>query len=240
MDKENQVLATMNPFGYVINENDVDRILNPNTSIDKVEREHVSHFFKVPAEKLSKELLMSYAKANKVMTNVSIGSYHEYIRTKLIDTIAGAKRCFCYGEYLATIELCALHGEMLANFLCIVHEDELKESTVIDNLKGKSKGSVAQCLADDNFYDALNQKHRIEWLAAGQIINLQNKQDLIDIHELRKKYFHHWDQSHDNIESDALIALEIISRVASRYVELLNQNDNIEKTRKYINSHFDN
>ncbi len=233
MSKDKQVLVTLNPFGYGIKYKDIDRILNPTAEVDKIESAHVAHFFSLPIDKLTKELLTRYVTACEVMSNVSVGSYHGDIRVKLINTIAGAKRCFCYGEYLACIELCALHGEMLANFLCIVNKEHLSKVIVIDTLSEKIKNSVQCHLSKDDFYDAMNQRHRILWLAGGEILSKNDSDDLLEIHEIRKKYFHHWDQGHGDVDKDALNSLVMISKVASKHLEVLNNQVNIDKIRAY-------
>jgi hypothetical protein len=53
------------------------------------------------------------------MARISFGANQDEIYQRLIGSIVAAKRCFAHAEYLACIELCALHGEMLANYLCI-------------------------------------------------------------------------------------------------------------------------
>jgi hypothetical protein len=121
-----------------------------------VVRENIASFFNISTDQLTKALLVRYTKACEEMTNISVGSYAQDIHTKLINTLSSAKRCFSYGEVVACIEVCALHGEMLTNFLCIVHEEQLKTISTIEKLTGKAKSSVQECLREDNFYDAFS------------------------------------------------------------------------------------
>lgn len=236
MSKDGQVLARLNPFGHGrgIEEKDIDRILNPETEIDEIDARAVVHFFNLPIDKLTKELLTRYVIACNLMTNVSVASYHKDISPKLIHTIASAKRCFCYGEYLACIELCALNGEMLANFLCIVHKEFLSDATVIDKLPSNAKKSVEKHLPKDGFYDAMNQKHRISWLAGGGVLSKEDCNDLLKIHEIRTKYFHRWEQDHGDIDNDAISSLTLISGVASKHLEMFDNQGNVKKVRAYI------
>lgn len=234
MSEDKQVLVTLNPFGYGIKDRDIDRILNPTTEVDKTESAHVAHFFSLPIDKLTRELLTRYVIACEAMNNVSVGSYHDEIRVKLINMIANAKRCFCYGEYLACIELCALHGEMLANFLCIVNKEFISNTAVTDKLSDWLKNSVQSHLSKDDFYDAMNQKHRILWLMGGDVLSKNDGDDLLEIHEIRKKYFHHWEHNHGDVNNDALNSLTMISKVASKHLEVLNNQSNVAKIRAYM------
>jgi hypothetical protein len=209
-------LVTLNPFGYGINANDINRILDPKTQDDTIVSKHVAHFFKIPNDKLTGDTLSRYVKACDAMTNVSVGSYQDDIRNKLINTIASAKRCFSYGEFLACIELCALHAEMLAIFLIIVNPPLLSTTDSLD-------------------YDGMNQQCRIRLLQNG-ILTLEESTDLLKIHNTRINYFHHWHQKHDEIEEDALNSLTIISKVAAKFLEILNNSENLEKIKTYMNT----
>lgn len=212
MSKNKQIIGSMNPFGYEIKAEDIDRILDLQNQIGAIERKHLKSFFNKIAIELTKELLFRYAKACGVMTHISFGSYHDEIYNKLIDSIASAKRCYSYSENLACIELCALSGEMLANFLCITKDDN----------------------CNSNKYDGFNQNARINLLSDNAVISMEDKCDLLEIHKIRVKYFHRWNQQHDDMEVDALKALGKISKVASDYLELLDNPDNVKKIRQFL------
>jgi hypothetical protein len=232
---EKEILVTLNPIGYKIESHEIDGILDFNNKYYDVHRNNIADFFLIESKLLTKDLLVKYAETCKAMTNISMGSYQSEIRKKLIDTLSSAKRCFCYREYLASIELCALHGEMLANFLCIINKDSLQDASVIDLLELNIKNSIRKCLTDANFYDALNQLHRIAWLKAGKTITKDN-QNFTQVHKVRIKYFHHWGQPAEEVEADALNVLTFISEESAKHLELFNNPENISKIQIYLNS----
>lgn len=232
----NKVLVNLNPVGYKIELHEIDGILDKSNKYYDVHRLNIEHFFKIEAGFLTRKLLSNYANACTNMTNISIASIDNDIRSKLINTLSSAKKCFSFEEYLACIELCALHGEMIANFLCIINKEVLSDENVLSRLNKETKKSVSKHLQKDNFYDGLNQTHRIEWLYAGSIITCDEKKLLSDAHNIRIKYFHHWDQSISECETDALKALSDISKITASHLELFDSRENIEKVKKYISS----
>ncbi|KTD25124.1 hypothetical protein [Legionella maceachernii] len=228
-----QVIVSINPIGYKIELADIDNILAlPKDVISK----HVAHFFKIKPEELTRSILSRYVSACDKMTNISIASAHEDIQTKLINPLASAKRCYSYDETLACIELCAMHGEMICNFLCIINEIQLKDPLVVAKLSKEKQGKINKHIAKNNFYDAMNQQLRLEWLYCSNIITQNDYQDLLIVHETRKKYFHHWGHDHTSLDSDALKCLELLSRVTAKYLEVLDTNQNIQIIKSYISS----
>lgn len=125
MDESNRVLVTLNQAGIDLIENEIDSVLNLNDNTKESKRENLASHFNVEKDKLSKQMLIRYAQADKVMTRISAGSAREDIKARSSDTLLSTKRCYAHAEYRACIELCALLGEMLANYLCIADKDKL-------------------------------------------------------------------------------------------------------------------
>ncbi len=231
---ENKILVTLNPIGYKIELNEINRILDLNDKIYEVQRANVSNFFAIKPEFLTKELLEKYVEACQAMTNISVGSFNNEISSKLIGTLSSAKRCFSYREFLACIELCALHGEMLANFLCIINKESLQQPAILDKLESNVKKSVKKHLKFDDFYDRLNHTHRLVWLETGDVIKNIEKSCFSEIHDTRIKYFHHWNQSLKEKEQDALNGLKNISSMSAKFLELFANQVNIQKIKEYM------
>jgi hypothetical protein len=201
---EQQLLVRLNPIGYKIKKNMVGKILNFKSDEFKIERENIASFFQFHYSELSHQLLERYAKACNTMTNISIGPAHPEIYNKLIVPLASAKRCYCYNEELACIELCALGAEMLAIFLCITHH-------LFDNIIE---------------LDKQNQRNRINKLLENKIITKKQQDNLISIHDTRIKFFHHWSSSNDNLNQESLSMLRKLSKELAAKIEILDNTEN--------------
>lgn len=154
------------------------------------------------------------------MCHVGVGTHNQAIKEKLIDTIASAKRCFSYGEFLACIELCAINGEMLASFLCIVNQ--------------KSLEMLISITYEDEFYEMMYQSRRLNLLSDASVITPEDREKLDNVHKIRKRFYHRWGTDHADVESEALGSLRDITNVAAKYLELLNNTENLDLIRKYM------
>jgi hypothetical protein len=169
------------------------------------------------------------------MKRISAGTYEEDIHTRLIDILASAKRCYSYGEFFACVELCALHGEMLANYLCITSRDVLFQDSVINSLSSCEQKNIRKQEGTKFFSDKLNQRLRLKWLKNGEIIVSEDNDHLEIVHNLRIRYFHHWSSNRTSIEEDALTALSEVSQVSANYLELLGHNEeNLNRVKQYM------
>ncbi|KTD69993.1 hypothetical protein Lsan_0077 [Legionella santicrucis] len=223
------VTLKFNVLGYHLNENDISQLLDLDNQSYCNERKWICAFFELDSSELYRALLERYVEACDIMTNISAGTTQENIHTKLISTLSSAKKTFSFGEYLACIELCALHGEMLANYLCITSSDELinnignMESK--DQIKIRSRGDTKLI----NIANNLDQSLRIRWLQHAKIISDTERKNLIDVHRLRTNYFHRWSTKIHNQKKDALKALEQISNVSANFLELLGSGSNVNE-----------
>lgn len=220
MYKNNEIDYSLNLAGIDLTIDEVDSVLNLDDNTKKYKREGLAIQFSIEIDKLSKQMLTRYAEADKVMTRISLGPAHHDIHRRLIDTLQSTKRCYSHAEYTACIELCALYGEMLANYLCIADKDKL--IAVIDDMDGKNKKIIKRLGTSDKYFaDAYSQSFRLKWLEKSNIIDVHDKVCLLHVHNLRIKYFHHWNTNTDNAKSEALDALARISSIASKYLETL-------------------
>lgn len=92
------------------------------------------------------------------------------------------------------------------------------------------------------FTDKYNQRFRIRWLVKADILAPDDETHLLSIHDLRVKYFHHWNTDPDHAEADALDALAKISKIASKYLEILGtppdkfNQANMARIRRYMDA----
>ena len=233
------VLVTLNQTGIDLKENEIDSVLNSNDKKYEIKRRNLAHHFNIEENKLSKMILVRYAQADRVMTRVSIGLAHKDISVRLSDILLSVKRCYSYAEYRACIEMCALLGEMLANYLCIADKNELL-SIIHYMSKDESNTIKRNGTSDKYFSDKYNQLFRLSWLYKADILDVHDKTCLSQIHELRIKYFHHWNTDPCNAQNDALDALGKISAIAAKYLDLLTNTPgsynqaNINRIKRYM------
>lgn len=225
----------LNVLGVNLDRGEIDLIMDFNNQSASFQREWLANFFSVEQAELTRNILTRYAEADNRMLRISAGSIEDNIHTNLINTLASAKRCYSLNEVLASIELCALHAEMMTNYLCITNRDVLYSDNVVNNLT-ISEWQSQQIERGRNevfFSNRLNQRFRLTWLRSAEIISNEDESNFLRIHELRRKYFHHWVVTGD-LQGDALDALFHASFVAAKFLELLNNPVNQARVRTYM------
>ncbi len=205
-------------------------------------RRWLSSFFQLDdLSELTRDMLNRYAEVDEKMARITFGSNDEGIYARLIGTLASAKRCYSYAEYLACIELCALHGEMLANYLCITEKEDLE--TIFTDLSIKLQKSITNKKGVDACYsDEIRQGDRLKWLEKAKILSADDKKALLFVHELRKKYFHHWSPKAESEKQDAIEALSMVSPATAKFLEIFDSSPsannintaNLERVKRYM------
>ena len=230
-----QVFARLNVLGVDLPDSEIASVLDltNQTQITSFRREWLSSFFSVAQSELHRASLERYAEADNAMANISAGSFDDDIHTRVIQPLASAKKCYAYAEYLACIELCALHGEMLVNYLCSADRAGLE--TVMDALTDDDRKHILDRQEKGAFFaDRINQTVRIRWLLAGNIIDNNDRDALGKVHGMRINYFHRWRPGNEDVKNDALDALTTISTVSAKYLELLDNQNNVARIRRYM------
>ncbi len=124
-----KVLVSLNVLGIDLKKEEVDAVLaNEANQFELKQRWLISFFQLENSSELIKNVLIRYAEADQLMARISVGANQADIYDRLINTLVSAKRCYSNAEYIACIELCALHGEMLANYLCITEKGLLEKA----------------------------------------------------------------------------------------------------------------
>jgi hypothetical protein len=236
------VTVKFNVLGINLKESEINAVLNYEETSKPItfQREWLAGFFHLSQTELTRDLLSRYAEADSCMSRISAGTNHKDIHSRLISTLASAKRCYSYGEYLASIELCALHGEMLANYLFITSKDDI--NSVLSKLSEKDRKKIdVKCSDELYFSDGLGQLLRLRLLIKANVIDHEDKKQLEKIHGLRIKYFHHWQKMTTNEAKSALVALSAVSLVSVKYLEILGNgrpekfnNANLDRVKRYM------
>ena len=237
---EEQVLVTLNPLGYGIKHNEINKVLNPANKFDRTISRYVNQFFQNNDIILNRNILLRYITACNKMKNISVGSADPIVNQNLIQTLTSAKKCYCIAEYLPCILLCASHCEKLAVFLMLSDKNNLiKEKSILSTLKkGKYKKQLISKISDNinnfdlNKLNTLDQKSRIIWLYSGKTINKWECNWLDSVRIKRISHFHHWIGNNKTIMNDALECLCNASKISSKHIDMLNRR-NVSKIRKY-------
>jgi hypothetical protein len=113
---------------------------------------------------------------------------------RLISPLKSAKRCYCLGEYLATIELSAHVGEMLTQLTWqitpIVHNQSRVTAEFEKGILGRE-------------FEKLGQDRRINVLKTFGAISESQANQFDDLRKRRVRFFHLWSTGVEDVQSDA-------------------------------------
>src|SRR3989344_1512833 len=114
---------------------------------------------------------------------------------RLLKPLRSAKKCYCLGDYAATIALCGTVGEMLAILLWKINDVRLKGNPITEQDEAGIFGST---------FENLNQDKRLRVLKTfGHITEAQFASFEV-IRKSRKPYLHLWTTDLQNEQADAL------------------------------------
>lgn len=112
----------------------------------------------------------------------------------MLSPFKSAKRCYCLGEYLAAIELCAHVGEMLAQLLWAMSPITHNQEPVTTDFEKAMWGST---------FEKLGQDRRVKVLEAFTALKTDHVEIFNFLRTTRRKYFHLWSESTEDIQEDA-------------------------------------
>ena len=205
--------VTLNYLGYPITEEQVDLILKPatNPNVDETIRHSIDDFFGIKANLLNHETLLRYVKSSINDLYIAIMPHEHQIIVNILTPHKAAKRCFCIGEYLAAIELCAHVAEMLATLLNLIIPIKINgieiDKKIEKNLFGRE-------------FSKLNQVHRLKILKAFNIIDDIKFKKFDTIREIRNKHFHLFGHDKTNIENDSYQCFSEITFLIKKILEI--------------------
>jgi hypothetical protein len=192
-----KITVQINFFGPYLKKEDIPKILDPKFSdtILQHERDLFNWFFELPLTALSKEILERYVEATTEDSHTAIVPHTKEIFERLLKPLRSAKKCYCFGDYAATIALCGTVGEMLAILLWKINDVRLKGNPITEQDEIGIFGST---------FENLGQDKRLKILKTfGHITETQH--DSFDIiRKSRKPYLHLWTTNLENEQADAL------------------------------------
>lgn len=190
-------IVRLNYLGYYLSEEELYRFKqckSQNKNLNGVEG-WLESFFEIDPCSLTPKVFERYNEVVNAGTYISTTHADPTLTNKLYGPIRSARRCYCFGEYLGAIELSAMYCEMLACFALKYAGDGYVED--VDGLPQTGKGD----------------KGRINKLLSRKIITQDQYDIFLDVHKTRKKYFHWWTTSLDNVQPDACRSVNALSKL---------------------------
>jgi len=209
-------------LGPLLNEEEVDQLWKKIVYEDSdlsydFHYQMLKAFFKIDVELFQKVILDRYLEVTQEEFHLTDFPIIQPFTEKFITPLQSAKRCYCFGEFLATLELCAHIAEMLAQLLWESHSvtkgDEPLSRTDEKNIFG-------------NKFEKLSQSRRLKILLGFNIINNDLKQTFDTIRKLRNEYYHLWSKEVKDIQLDSQTSFAEICKLIKDVFEIDLDGDN--------------
>lgn len=155
----------------------------------------LNDFFQRSSVNYKEEELRRYIEVTPPGLFLNIFPHEKTFTERIVDTLTSAKRMYCLGEYLATIALCGVIGEMMAILIW---------KTINPKFNGVEINESKQKLLFRKSIDRLEQSRRIDILEGMNAISPYQKQLLCRLKDTRNRYLHHWEPEESNPSLDAM------------------------------------
>jgi hypothetical protein len=192
----NAIRVTINYLGVPLKSSEISALTEDQISpAADLHVDILEAFFGLPVKSLGLEIIQRYCDLSTPDLYAPILPHSDKLFERLISPLKSAKRCYCFGEFLATIELCSHVGEMLAQLAW--------EITPITHNRSRVTPEFEKGLFGRRF-EKLGQDRRIEVLKTFGAVS-DHQAGLFE--ELRKKrvsYFHLWSAGTENSQADAV------------------------------------
>jgi hypothetical protein len=116
------------------------------------------------------------------------------ILEKLVWPLRHAKGSYALGDYLGSIALCGMVGEMVAILLWDISKVALQGHTMSEPEQRSMLGSS---------YEKLGQERRVDVLHTLRLVDATTKASFDSLRTIRRKYLHFFSQTHAQVAPDA-------------------------------------
>jgi hypothetical protein len=203
------IKVNLNYLGIPLGREQIDLLQSEQSEqLLEFERMHLDHFFDLPVKHLARDVLERYCEVSDPELYTLILPVSDKLFERLLSPLKSAKKCFCLGEYIATIELAAHVAEMLALLLWQITPVSRDGTRITIEFE---KGLWGRR------FEKLGQEHRVSVLAAFNAISKRQAELFDKIRKTRVRYFHLWSTSSENIHADSLTcfrnAAELVKEV---------------------------
>ncbi len=189
------MFVNINRLGHYLAEAEVQSILaiiKKGHTGTKTDRNHVIanqliSWLKMPRADISREILHRYARMSTRELYIPFTlARPEIVEQRIIAPLESAKRFACRGEYLGSVALSGLVGEMLVVFVWEMnsskrrdsHDEEIDDKRIINNK-----------------FDKIPQSVRVNMLEAFDYIDTETVTKFRDLSEKRNAMLHSWTDS---------------------------------------------
>ena len=159
-------------------------------------------------------LVARYKEISTEPNRLNAAPMHDQILEKLVWPLRNAKASYMIGNYLGTISLCGMVGEMTAILFFETAEISINRSSF-------DSSNQTQLLGRS--FEQLGQERRIKVLTVLGVIDDETKDALETIRKRRRRYLHHFSQKHDQI---AAHAVEVFHSAVTAVVKVIGQDIN--------------
>jgi len=191
------IIVKINFFGPFLKNEEIPKILDTkfSSTIFEFQANLLKEFFELPLSALSKPILERYIEATTEDSHLSVVPHTEEIFERLLKPLRSAKKCYCLGDYAATIALGGIVGEMLAILLWKINDVRFKGNSILEQDEVGLFGTS---------FEKLGQDRRLKILKTFSYINENQLINFEAIRLNRKPYLHLWTADLANEQADAL------------------------------------
>lgn len=206
-----KIQVMLNQLGVPLDRGEIPALLQGKGPVADMKTEKVESVIGLPLKYLPGEILERYCDLSTPEFYIQILPYSEKLHERLISPLRSAKRCYCFGEFLATIELCSHIGEMLAQLVWQITPITHNQSPVTDKFETGLFGST---------FEKLNQDRRIKVLRTLGVITTDQAKMLDDLRLKRVSYFHRWSAGTESSQSDAACCFKTALTLAKEIMQI--------------------
>ena len=192
-----KIIVQINFFGPGLAKADIRKILDPKfaDTVYQLQRDLFNWFFELPLSALSEQILERYVEATTEESHTAIVPHTKEIFERITKPLRSAKKCYCLGDYAATIALCGTVAEMLAILVWKINDVRLRGNQITEQDEIGLFGSS---------FENLNQDKRLRVLKTFGHITDAQLVSFEKIRKSRKPYLHLWTTNLENEQADAL------------------------------------
>jgi hypothetical protein len=230
-DDQGTLPMILNYFGISVASEYLERLADGNDHASDWEFQSMQGLLGVSPAHVPREVLERYVEVSPPHSYLPIFPRTDKIFERILGPLRSAKRCYCFGEYLATIELCAHLGEMFAILLWQMRPLHMNGEPIGDDAEAQLLGTS---------FERQRQDRRIKILQAIGGTHDAVAKRLDDIRRRRRKYFHLWSEDASNARADALHCFWQIVEVAGSVLQIGFDNGRVVMNpalRAYVQRH---
>jgi hypothetical protein len=203
--------VSLNYFGIPVSLEYLDRLSDGADHSGDLEYSMMEQLLGTPPAHLPRDVLERYVEVSPPESYLPLFPHTDKIFERILSPLRSAKRCYCLGEYLATIELCAHVGEMFAILLWQMRQL---------HLNGKPIDEATENLLFGRSFERQGQDQRVKMLRAIGAVEAADGMRLDELRRRRRKHFHLWSGDSSDMKSDAFHCFWLVVQLAESVLQI--------------------